>query len=43
MLPVYSEDCGYCFISLLEEISKDKAKMKDVNEKLNIGLNSFNI
>ena len=23
MWPVYSEDCGYCFISLLGEISED--------------------
>ena len=35
-----SEDCGYCFISLLVEISEDKAKTKDQTEKLNIGLNS---
>ena len=40
MWPVYSEDCGYCFISLPGEISEDKAKMKDPTEKLNIGLNS---
>ena len=40
MWPVYSEDCGYCFISLLGEISEDKAKTKDLTEKLNTGLNS---
>ena len=40
MWPVYSEDCGYCFISLRGEISEDKAKTKDLTEKLNIGLNS---
>ena len=40
MWPVYSEDCGCCFISLLGELSEDKAKTKDVTEKLNIGLNS---
>ena len=33
-----SEDCGCCFISLLGEISEDKAKTKDPTEKLNIGL-----
>ena len=39
MWPVYSEDCGYCFISLLGKISDaDKAKTKDPTEKLNIGL-----
>ena len=39
MWPVYSEDCGYCFISLLGKISDvDKAKTKDLTEKLNIGL-----
>ena len=32
-----SEDCGCCFISLIGEISEDKAKTKD-QEKLNIGL-----
>ena len=36
MWPV--EDCGCCFISLLGEISEDKAKTKDPTEKLNIGL-----
>ena len=41
MWPVYCEDCGYCFISLLGEISEDKAKTKDLTEKLNIGLNSL--
>ena len=40
MWPVYSEDCGYCFISLLREISEDKAKTKGVTKKLNIGLKS---
>ena len=30
----------YCFISLLGKISEDKAKRKDLTEKLNIGLNS---
>ena len=39
MWPVYSEDCGCCFISLLGELSEDKAKTKDLTEKLNIGLN----
>ena len=34
-----SEDCGYCFISLLGEFSEEKAKTKDLTEKLNIGLN----
>ena len=33
-----SEDCRCCFISLIGEISEDKAKTKDLNEKLNIGL-----
>ena len=40
MWPVYSEDCGYCFIYLIGEISEDKAKTKGLTEKLNIGLNS---
>ena len=29
---VCTEDCGYCFISLLGEISEDKAKTKDLRE-----------
>ena len=29
-----------CFISLIGEISENKAKTKDPTEKLNIGLNS---
>ena len=40
MWPAYSEDCGYCFISLRGEISEDKAKTKDLTEKSNIGLDS---
>ena len=41
MWNVYSEDCGYCFISLLGKISEDKARTKDLTtDKLNIGLNS---
>ena len=35
-----SEDCEYYFISLLGEFSEGKAKTKDLNEKLNVGLNS---
>ena len=32
-----SEDCGYCFISLLGEFSENKDKTKDLTEKLHTG------